>query len=83
MEALGSEMFVVNPEDRLPTVTSVIVPKDVDDPHVREQLRQDFGIEIAGGIGSLKGKIWRIGLMGHVSQAKHVLLFLAAIVSAF
>jgi alanine-glyoxylate transaminase/serine-glyoxylate transaminase/serine-pyruvate transaminase len=79
MEALGFDMFVVNSEDRLPTVTSVIVPKGVDDPHVREQLRQDFGIEIAGGIGSLKGKIWRIGLMGHVSQAKHVLLFLAAI----
>ena len=79
VEALGLEMFVPNPEDRLPTVTSIVVPKGIDEPRVRQQLRQDFGIEIAGGIGDLKGKIWRVGLMGYVSQAKHVLLFLAAI----
>ena len=71
-------MFVPNPNDRLPTVTSVYVPKGVEDVRVRRQLLDEFGIEIAGGIGPLKGKIWRIGLMGYVSQAKHILFFLAA-----
>src|SRR2546427_10910420 len=51
----------------------------VEDGRVRRQLLDEFGIEIAGGIGPLKGKIWRIGLMGYVSQAKHILFFLAAL----
>ena len=79
LEALGIALFVPNPNDRLPTVTSVYVPKGVEDMRVRRQLLDEFGIEIAGGIGPLKGKIWRIGLMGYVSQAKHILFFLAAL----
>jgi alanine-glyoxylate transaminase / serine-glyoxylate transaminase / serine-pyruvate transaminase len=79
LEALGVQLFVPNPNDRLPTVTSVYVPKSVEDGRVRRQLLDEFGIEIAGGIGPLKGKIWRIGLMGYVSQAKHILFFLAAL----
>ena len=79
LEALGIQLFVPNAQDRLPTVTSVHVPKGVEDLRVRRQLLDEFGIEIAGGIGPLKGKIWRIGLMGYVSQAKHILFFLAAL----
>ena len=79
LEALGIELFVPNAKDRLPTVTSVFVPKGVDDGRARRQLLDEFGIEIAGGIGPLKGKIWRVGLMGYVSQAKHILFFLAAL----
>ena len=79
LQALGIELFVPNASDRLPTVTSVYVPKGVEDGRVRRQLLDEFGIEIAGGIGPLKGKIWRIGLMGYVSQAKHILFFLAAL----
>jgi alanine-glyoxylate transaminase/serine-glyoxylate transaminase/serine-pyruvate transaminase len=79
LEAMGLELFVQNPADRLPTVTSVYTPAGLDELRLRRQLLDQFGIEIAGGIGPLKGKIWRIGLMGYVSQAKHVLLFLAAL----
>jgi alanine-glyoxylate transaminase/serine-glyoxylate transaminase/serine-pyruvate transaminase len=78
LEALGLELFVSEPDDRLPTVTSVRIPEGKGDGRIRLQLLEEFGIEIAGGIGPLKGKIWRIGLMGHTSQAKYVLLFLAA-----
>jgi alanine-glyoxylate transaminase/serine-glyoxylate transaminase/serine-pyruvate transaminase len=79
IEALGLDLFVPDAEDRLPTVTSVCIPEGKGDGRVRRQLLEEFGIEIAGGIGALKGKIWRIGLMGHTSQAKYVLLFLAAL----
>ncbi len=79
LEALGLEMFVANPADRLPTVTAVRVPSSVDDARARRQLLEEFGVEIAGGIGAMKGKIWRVGLMGYVSQMKHVLLFLAGL----
>jgi alanine-glyoxylate transaminase / serine-glyoxylate transaminase / serine-pyruvate transaminase len=79
IEALGLDLFVPDPEDRLPTVTSVCIPDGKGDGRVRRQLLEEFGIEIAGGIGALKGKIWRIGLMGHTSQSKYVLMFLAAL----
>ena len=42
------------------------------------QLLDEFNIEIAGGFGPVKGKIWRVGLMGYSSQNTNVLLFLAA-----
>jgi alanine-glyoxylate transaminase/serine-glyoxylate transaminase/serine-pyruvate transaminase len=45
---------------------------------VRRQLLDEFNIEIAGGIGALKGKLWRVGLMGFSSQKGHVLQFLSA-----
>jgi len=78
LEAMGLELFVANPADRLPTVTSVRIPGALDDRKVRQQLLDEFNIEIAGGIGPTKGQIWRVGLMGHSSQKTNVLLFLAA-----
>jgi alanine-glyoxylate transaminase/serine-glyoxylate transaminase/serine-pyruvate transaminase len=79
LEAMGLEMLVKNPAERLPTVTAVMIPADVDDVKVRNQLLDEFNIEIAGGLGPLKAKIWRVGLMGHCSQKGYVLLFLAAL----
>src|SRR6202140_5235694 len=79
LEAMGLELLVKNPEDRLPTVTAVMIPSAVDDAKVRNQLLDEFNIEIAGGFGPVKGKIWRVGLMGYCSQKPFVLLFLAAL----
>jgi len=78
LEALGLELFVPHPADRLATVTSVKIPAGVEDLRVRRQLLDEFNIEIAGGIGPTKGQIWRVGLMGHSSQKTNVLLFLGA-----
>jgi alanine-glyoxylate transaminase/serine-glyoxylate transaminase/serine-pyruvate transaminase len=79
LEAIGLEMLVKKPADRLPTVTAVMIPSGVDDAKVRNQLLDEFNIEIAGGLGPLKAKIWRVGLMGYCSQKQYVLLFLAAL----
>jgi alanine-glyoxylate transaminase/serine-glyoxylate transaminase/serine-pyruvate transaminase len=79
LEAMGLELLVKNPADRLPTVTAVMIPNGIDDLQVRTQLLDEFNIEIAGGLGPLKGKIWRVGLMGYCSQKPNVLLFLAAL----
>jgi len=77
-EAMGLKMFVENPADRLVTVTPVMVPAGIDDAKFRDQLLEEFNIEIAGGIGPLKGKIWRLGLMGYCAQKANVLLLLGA-----
>jgi alanine-glyoxylate transaminase/serine-glyoxylate transaminase/serine-pyruvate transaminase len=79
LEAMGLKLLVEKPADRLPTVTAVMTPAGVDDAKVRNQLLDEFNIEIAGGFGLVKGKIWRVGLMGYCSQKPFVLLFLAAL----
>jgi alanine-glyoxylate transaminase/serine-glyoxylate transaminase/serine-pyruvate transaminase len=79
LEAMGLELFVKRPADRLVTVTAVRVPAGVDDKILRARLLEEFNIEIAGGLGELKGKIWRIGLMGYSSQKSNVLLFMAVL----
>src|SRR5215468_11182657 len=78
VEAMGLKLLVENPKDRLSTVTAVVIPAGVDDAKFRNQLLDEFNIEIAGGIGPLKGKIWRLGLMGYCAQRANVLLLLAA-----
>ena len=79
LEAMGLELLVKNPKDRLPTVTAIMIPAGIDDVKLRNQLLDEFNIEIAGGLGPLKAKIWRVGLMGQCSQKAYVLLFLAAL----
>ena len=64
---------------QLPQLTCVRIPDGVDDVSVRKRLLADWGIEIGGGLGSLKGKAWRIGLMGHGSRRSNVTTLLAAL----
>jgi len=78
VEAMSLELLVKNPKERLVTVTPVMIPAGIDDVKFRNQLLEEFNIEIAGGIGPLKGKIWRLGLMGYCAQKANVLLLLSA-----
>ncbi|MBP2672163.1 MAG: alanine--glyoxylate aminotransferase [candidate division NC10 bacterium] len=78
VEAMGLAMHV-EPAYRLWTLNTVKIPEGVDDAKVRGRLLKEFGIEIGGGLGTLKGKVWRIGLMGVNSRPNNVLLLLAAL----
>ena len=75
---LGLELFG-DPEYRLPMLTCVMIPDGVDDAAVRGRLLADYGIEIVGGLGPLKGKAWRIGLMGYSCSERNVHYLLAAL----
>lgn len=77
LEELDLELLVP-PALRLPPLTTVRIPPGVDDLAVRKRLLEEFNIEISGGLGELKGKIWRIGLMGFSSRPELVELLLAA-----
>ena len=71
LESLGLEMHV--PEElRLPTLTTVRIPEDVDGKAFSSYLLNSHGIEVGGGLGVLAGKIWRIGLMGYNSTPENV-----------
>ena len=78
LKAMGVE-FSVADEFQLPMLNSVFIPDGVDDAGTRSRLLNEFGIEIGGGLGPVKGKTWRIGLMGEASRNRNVLLFLAAL----
>jgi alanine-glyoxylate transaminase / serine-glyoxylate transaminase / serine-pyruvate transaminase len=78
LEALGLTMLVDAPY-RLPVLNAVRVPDGIDELAARRRLRNEFKIEIGGGLGQLAGKVWRIGLMGYTAQKENVDRLLAAL----
>lgn len=78
VEEMGLRMQVA-PEHRLWTLNAVGVPEGVDEARVRRRLLEEFDIEIGGGLGVFKGRIWRVGLMGSGSTENNVLLLLGAL----
>ncbi|HVS37380.1 MAG TPA: alanine--glyoxylate aminotransferase family protein [Gemmataceae bacterium] len=78
LNALGLQ-YTAAEGRQLPQLNAVRIPPGVDDAAVRQRLLREFGIEIGSSLGDLKGKAWRIGLMGHNSRPNCVLLFLAAL----
>jgi alanine-glyoxylate transaminase/serine-glyoxylate transaminase/serine-pyruvate transaminase len=78
LNAMGIQ-YSVAADVSLPMLNSVLIPDGVDDAAVRGQLLNEFGIEIGGGLGPMKGKTWRIGLMGEAAKKSNVLVFLAAL----
>ena len=81
VEAMGLGMLVEETY-RLPTLNTVRIPERVDDAAVRRHLLERFNLEIGGGLGPLKGQVWRIGLMGHSCTPENVVLCLTALEDA-
>ncbi len=53
-------------------LNAVGVPVGVDEAAVRKRLLTEHGIEVGAGLGPLKGKIWRVGLMGETSSRENI-----------
>jgi alanine-glyoxylate transaminase/serine-glyoxylate transaminase/serine-pyruvate transaminase len=71
LEKIGLFLLVDEPH-RLPMLNTIVIPAGVDDAAVRRELRSAYKIEIGSGLGSLAGKIWRIGLMGYTAKKENV-----------
>ena len=80
-EALKNIGFDCHVEEayRLPSLTTVRLPDGMDEASVRKQLLNDYNIEVGGGLGELKGKVWRIGLMGYTSRKENVNALVSAL----
>lgn len=78
LESLGLEI-ASQPGHQLWQLNSITVPDDADEADVRKRMLSDFGIEIGAGLGPLKGKVWRIGLMGESSTPDNVDIVLNAL----
>ena len=80
IEAMGLRL-IVDPLSRLPQLNAVGVPEGIDEAVVRAALLSQYDLEIGAGLGSLAGKIWRVGLMGYGASQKNVLVCLGALES--
>jgi alanine-glyoxylate transaminase / serine-glyoxylate transaminase / serine-pyruvate transaminase len=67
------------PGHQLWQLNAITVPEHVEESAIRKCLLEDHGIEIGAGLGPMKGKIWRVGLMGDSSRPEHVDQFLEAL----
>ena len=81
LEAMGLSIVAAE-GDRVPSLTAVRAPDDVPEAEVRKYLFARHGIEVSGGLSTLAGLVWRVGLMGHNSTASNVFTFLSALENA-
>ena len=81
LEAMGLT-FIVPEKERLPQLNAISIPEGVDEAAVRNILLNDYQLEIGAGLGAMAGKVWRIGLMGHASNQKNILLCINALEDA-
>lgn len=78
LEAMGLELFAEKGA-RLPELTTVRVPDEVDSAAVRRTLLERYDIEIGAGVGEHAASVWRIGLMGPNARPDAVALVLGAL----
>lgn len=78
LEAMGLTVFG-DQRNKMPNVTGVYIPDNVEGEAIRSDMLHDFGIEIGTSFGPLHGKIWRIGAMGYNCQKHNILTCLNAL----
>ena len=79
---LGFEPLVKDADQRIWHLTVVLPPSHVNEAKLRDTLMNKYGIEIAGGLGKLAGKILRIGTMGPLSTEGQCEFLLDAIAAS-
>jgi alanine-glyoxylate transaminase/serine-glyoxylate transaminase/serine-pyruvate transaminase len=78
LEKRGFSLFAEEGH-RLPELTSAALPGGAAEAPLRKALLERYDIEVGGGLGPAKGKIWRIGLMGSGATHDSVDRLLAAV----
>jgi aspartate aminotransferase-like enzyme len=81
VKALGLKLLVADDADASYAATSLYPPDGVSVADLRAYLKQHFGLVVADGQKDLKGKIIRIGHLGHI-HPRDVMLTLAALKTA-
>jgi alanine-glyoxylate transaminase/serine-glyoxylate transaminase/serine-pyruvate transaminase len=79
---LGFEPLVKEEGERIWHVSTVLPPAGVNEAKLRDRLMDGYGIEIAGGLGRLAGKVLRIGTMGPLATEESVDFLLTAVAAS-
>ena len=66
--------FLVEEPYRLPQMNSVLIPESIRlrESEIRNTLLEEYNLEIGSGLGTLAGKIWRVGLMGYGASKENI-----------
>ncbi len=78
LTAMGLDL-ATDPKYQLNPITVVNAPEGIDEAVVRSRLLNEFDIEVSGGLGEFRGKVWRIGMMGEGARERSVLSILSAL----
>jgi alanine-glyoxylate transaminase/serine-glyoxylate transaminase/serine-pyruvate transaminase len=62
-------LFTTVPAARSVSVTAVQVAPGIDPEQLRSVARERFQVAIAGGLGPLSGRVFRIGHLGDMNEA--------------
>jgi alanine-glyoxylate transaminase/serine-glyoxylate transaminase/serine-pyruvate transaminase len=64
----GLEVLALNEDEASPVLTGVVMPPGQDADRLREIILDRFDMSLGQGLGKLKGKIFRIGHLGHFND---------------
>jgi alanine-glyoxylate transaminase / serine-glyoxylate transaminase / serine-pyruvate transaminase len=65
----GPEIFSIDPDGQSDSVTGVLLPEGLDADKVRQLCLEKFNVSLGGGLGPLRGKLFRIGHLGELNEA--------------
>src|SRR6266852_5992809 len=64
----GLEILCADPREYSSSLTAVVVPEGYDSDRLREIIIDSFDMSLGTGLGRMKGKIFRIGHLGHFND---------------
>ena len=64
----GLETLCLDPREHSNSLTAVLMPDGYDADHLREFILQAFDMSLGTGLGKMRGKIFRIGHLGHFND---------------
>jgi len=68
LEEIRIPLFIKNKGYLLPTVTSAVLPGEMTSEGLQKYMKEEYGILIAGGVGPLRKRIFRVGHMAYSAQ---------------
>ena len=68
VQSWGLEIFCKDKERYSNVLTAVIVPEDKDADQLRKVILENFNMSLGNGLSKLKGKVFRIGHLGDLSD---------------
>ncbi|HEX5321033.1 MAG TPA: aminotransferase class V-fold PLP-dependent enzyme [Stellaceae bacterium] len=64
----GPEIFATDPGAQSDSVTAVLMPEGIDADKLRAIALERFNLSLGGGLGPLKGRLFRIGHLGDLNE---------------
>jgi alanine-glyoxylate transaminase / serine-glyoxylate transaminase / serine-pyruvate transaminase len=68
VRAWGLEVLCLDEREHSASLTAVLAPEGFDADKIRELILERFNMSLGAGLGKLRGRVFRIGHLGHLSD---------------